>query len=201
MGGTDDKGVLFKYDSGITILNMFTDGIKPRCLTINGSLYGITIFGGTTDNGTVFKYELSTPIISSVCFPAGTLITTDQGDIEIDKINPLTTTIHKKAIRAITRTILPDPYVVCIYKDALGINYPDKTTIISKNHKIMYDGKLTKVCNLIGRYKNIQPIAYTKETMYNVLLDSYYVMKVNNLTCETLHPENTVAKMYLRIIE
>ena len=132
--------------------------------------------------------------ISPICFPAGTLVTTDQGDIAIDKIIPLVHTINNKFVKAITQTILPESYVICIYKDAFGINYPNKTTIISRNHKILHDGKLIKVYKLVGRYKKIRPVAYNKEIMYNVLLDTYHVMNVNNLTYETLHPENTVAK-------
>ena len=32
--------------------------------------------------------------------------------------------------------------------------------------------------------------------MYNVLLESYDKMIVNNLICETLHPENSIAKLH-----
>lgn len=203
VGGSYNTGLLFKFDSGITTLTSFTsvNGANPRRITMTkDALYGVTYFGGTFDNGTLFKYDIATIPISTTCFPAGTLITTDQGDIAIDKIVPFETTIRKKAIKAITRTILQDSYLICIEKDALGINYPNKKTIISRNHKIMHDGKLTKVYKLVGRYKKIQPIVYTKEIMYNVLMDVHDVMKVNNLTCETLHPENSIAKMFKRSV-
>jgi hypothetical protein len=32
--------------------------------------------------------------------------------------------------------------------------------------------------------------------MFNVLLDTYEVMYVNNMLCETLHPDNIIAKLY-----
>ena len=162
----------------------------------NDELYGVNYFGGTFDNGTLFKYEIESIPISTTCFPAGTLISTDQGNIAIDKIVPFETTIRKKVIRAITRTILPDPYLICIEKDALGINYPNKKTILSKNHKIMHDGKLTEAYKLLNKFKRIQKVEYTNEPVYNVLMDTYQVMNVNNLTCETLHPENILARVY-----
>ena len=191
-GGIGDYGTLFKYtfsDTG------YTGDTGPTGPGYTGDT-GPTGPGYTGDTGPTGPGDTgATGIpISPICFPAGTLVTTDQGDIAIDKIIPLVHTINNKFVKAITQTILPESYVICIYKDAFGINYPNKTTIISRNHKILHDGKLIKVYKLVGRYKKIRPVAYNKEIMYNVLLDTYHVMNVNNLTYETLHPENTIAK-------
>jgi len=42
----------------------------------------------------------------------------------------------------------------------------------------------------------IYPIPYSGEVLYNVLLESYEKMIVNNLIVETLDPENVIAQIY-----
>jgi hypothetical protein len=37
-------------------------------------------------------------------------------------------------------------------------------------------------------------VKYSGELLYNVLLEQHSTMKVNNILCETLHPENAIAK-------
>ena len=39
---------------------------------------------------------------------------------------------------------------------------------------------------------------YNGEILYNVLLADYGRMEVNNMVCETLHPDNIIAKLYMR---
>ena len=134
--------------------------------------------------------------ISNICFPAKTPITTDQGKIFIENINPEIHTIRKKKIVTITKTITPDKYLVCFEKDSLGKNTPSQKTIISKNHSLFYKGQMIKAKNFINQFENVKKIKYTGEILYNVLLESYDKMIVNNLICETLHPENSIAKLY-----
>ena len=55
---------------------------------------------------------------------------------------------------------------------------------------------MLKARKLLSLSKYVQQIKYNKEILYNVLLDTYEVMTVNNLICETLHPENIIAKLY-----
>ena len=44
--------------------------------------------------------------------------------------------------------------------------------------------------------KEVNKVKYTGEMLFNVLLEDYSVMNVNNLKCETLHPDNVIAKLY-----
>ena len=146
----------------------------------------------------VSKYLTSdTPPVSNVCFPAGTLISTNQGNIPIEKINPSKHTVRNKKIVGITRTVVCDKYTVCFEKGALGNNIPSQTTCISKNHKIFYKGQMVKAYEFIGTFPNIYKQPYHGETLYNVLLEEHDKMVVNNLICETLHPENPLAKLYI----
>jgi len=135
--------------------------------------------------------------IGDICFPAGTPITTNQGLIPIEKINPDIHTIRNKPIVAITKTIYAtNKYLVCFEKDSLGNNIPSQKTIISKNHKIFYNGKMVKACGLVGLNDKISKIEYNNELLYNVLMENHDKMVVNNLICETLDPTSIVAEFY-----
>jgi len=135
-------------------------------------------------------------IISNICFPAGTLITTDQGDIPIETIIPDIHTIRNKKIINIIKTISLEKHVVCFDKDALYNNVPSKTTLLTKNHKLFYKGKMIEACKFVGHFDSIYEVKYNGEVLYNILMENYDKMLVNNLLCETLDPENNIAKIY-----
>ena len=117
-------------------------------------------------------------------------------EYEQHKINPNIHTIRNKKIVAITKTITLDKYLICFEKDALGENMPSEKTVISKNHQIFYKGKMIKARDFVGHVENVNKIKYTGEVLYNVLMDDYEKMIVNNLIVETLHPTNIIAKLY-----
>lgn len=127
-----------------------------------------------------------------ICFPAGTPVLTDQGEIAIESIDPKKHTIQSKPIVAITKSVPLYPYVICIEKDSLGPNLPTRRTFISKDHKVLYQHKLIPSEHLPNAIK----VKYSGQVLYNVLLEKHSTMKVNGLTVETLHPDNTLAKIY-----
>jgi hypothetical protein len=137
---------------------------------------------------------------STICFPAGTYVKTDQGQVEIQKLIPKVHTIQDKPIVAITETYSMDKVLVCIEKDALRKNYPNQDTLISKRHKIYYKGKLKAAQRLVGKHQGISFVPYSGEKLYNVLLEEYGRMNVQGLICETLHPMNPVAKIFCKSI-
>ncbi len=134
-------------------------------------------------------------IQSTICFPAGTLVKTDQGLIEIQKLKPKINTLNGQVIVAITDTYCMDNELVCIEKDALRKNYPNTRTVISKRHKIFYKGKMKAAHRFVGQ-KGVSFIPYEGGKLYNVLLGVYGAMNVNGMICETLHPVNPVARIY-----
>jgi hypothetical protein len=157
--------------------------------------------GNITDNtGHVRIYKLNglnLDPISNICFPAGTPINTDQGIIAIDKINPSINTIRGNKIETITKTVTEDKYLVCIEKDALSKNIPSEKTLITKNHELFYNGIMIKARELLNlKNDKIYKVKYNGETLYNILLEKHDKMIVNNLICETLNPENGIARMY-----
>ena len=135
--------------------------------------------------------------VSNICFPSKTPILTNQGLIHIDKINPEIHTIRNKKIVAITKTVTQDKYLICFEKDALGTNMPSQKTVITQNHEILYNGKMTKAKDFLQNFENVKKVKYTGEVLYNVLMETPNKMVVNNLICETLHPENGVAKLQM----
>ena len=134
--------------------------------------------------------------ISNTCFPAKTRIVTDQGEIQIEQINTDIHTIRGNKIVAITKTNTVEKHLICFEKDSIGKNIPSKKTIISKNHKLLYKGKMIKACDFIGKLDDIYKIKYNGELLYNVLMEDYSKMIVNNLICETLQPEDSTALLY-----
>ena len=55
---------------------------------------------------------------------------------------------------------------------------------------------MIKANDLLGKYKGVKKVKYTGQVLYNVLLENHDKMLVNNLICETLHPQNKVARLY-----
>lgn len=137
------------------------------------------------------------PIVP-ICFPAGTPVTTDQGDISIELINPDIHTILNKKIIAITETITHDNNIVCFEKNSLGYNVPDKKTYISKYHGIIHNNKLIEANKFIGRLPGIYYKKYNNEILYNILMEKHYIIKINNMKVETLNPNNFVAQLYTK---
>jgi len=163
-------------------------------------------------SGGWFEYQPSTyvititpttapaPLISNICFPAGTPVVTNQGKISIEELQPYVHTIRNKTIVGITQTVTRDKNLVCFEKDAIGPNIPSEKTIISKNHCIFYKGKMIQAKNFVGESQHVYMVKYTGEVLYNVLMEEHDKMIVNNLICETLNPENGAAQVY-RILQ
>ena len=143
-----------------------------------------------------FGFPPYPPPVVPICFPAGTPVLTDQGNIPIELIDPNVHTIKKKPIVAITQSFMNEDTIVCIEKHSLGINIPNKRTYISNYHGIIYKNKLVSAKQLVGRLRGIYHVKYNKQILYNVLMEKHYIINVNNLSVETLNPKNIVAKLY-----
>lgn len=163
-------------------------------ITCTGDGYGNNVFA------VQFNLAVGNPsqIVYPICFPAGTPVLTDQGEVAIDKINPKIHTINNKKILDITKTITLEKHIVCIEKDALGPNTPSRKTFISRNHEIIYNKKRVKAKELIGKVDGVYNKKYYGETLYNVLMETHYLMIVNNMIVETLDPASIIGQLYLR---
>jgi len=180
-----------------TITMNDSTGIISTTSATKGGTYIITLRNTGSYNITIFNLNIYEVPNVPICFPAGTPVLTDQGEIPIDKINKKIHTINKQKIIAITESIPLDSYLICIEKNSLGYNVPNRRTIISKDHKIMCDKKLVRAEYLTQYIPTIYKIQYNKAKLYNVLLNNHSTMSINNLTVETMDPKNALAKLYM----
>lgn len=145
-----------------------------------------------------------TPILaplSNVCFPKGTPVNTDQGIIDIDRINITKHTINNKKIVCVTETRSTEDFLVCIEKGAI-LNgafkndkiIPTNTTYITANH-IIYHGRPRPAIGFVNN-TTITKVPYNNELLYNIVMEQHDTMIINGLLCETLDPENSIAKLY-----
>ena len=195
---------------GSMTINSSTGAITATSATPKGT-YNIVVRNTGSYNVTTFELTVASPPTpdSNICFPAGTPILTDQGNIPIEKINPKVHTIRNKKIEGIVRTKLMDNYLVCFEKNSLGPNVPCERTVMSGNHKVVVGGQMKMAREILnarsmsfGRKTNstaIHPIAYDGQPMYNVLMEDYNVILVNNMVCETLDPDNKMADLHAHL--
>ena len=135
---------------------------------------------------------------SNICFPAGTPVMTDQGDVAIDKLNINKHTLRGARIVAITRTITEDECLIRFEPNSLYVNVPSIRTEMTCEHQIFYQGRMVHAVNLasmksLKRY--VYKVPYNGAVLFNVLLDVHGKMMINNLIAETLHPNNGMAKL------
>ena len=143
-------------------------------------------------------YVLTTVAVSSnisICFPKGTPVTTNQGEIAIEKLRPGFHTIRGKKITAITCTQPDTTHIIHIKKNALGKNVPCASTQISNHHRVFYKGHMVKASDLVNMCEGVVTTSYGGEVLYNVVMKKHDKMMINNLICETLHPENAMARI------
>lgn len=135
-------------------------------------------------------------IISNICFTENTPILTDQGYIPICKIYPNIHTIRNKKIVDVTKSTTLDDYLVCFDKDSIVNGYPTEKTIISKDHKVFYEGKMKEAYTFLDKFENVYKVEYNGEMLYNILMEEHTCIRANHLICETLDPKNFIAKLY-----
>ena len=208
----DGGNTVSKYEFSITPgIPGYTGGIFHSCnpliplsntFQLTGLTYNVTysvVLRGVNINGPSANSNTFTIIpLSPVCFPDKTPITCDQGVIDIEKINPGLHTIQGKAILAVTKSIYELNTLVCIEKDALYKNVPSKNTLMTFHHKVFYNGEMREAQELIDLNDKIYVKKTKSKFIYNVLMEKYDKMVVNNLIVDTLHPESKIAKYYAR---
>jgi hypothetical protein len=133
--------------------------------------------------------------IANICFLCDTRIETDQGFFAIQEIDPQHHTIRQKPIVNITKTYSLDNTLICFEKHSLGKDIPSAKTTMSKYHKIWYEGRWREA-HTFKHFANVEEIKYNGEILYNVLLENHEAIHANHIICETLHPDNVVAKLY-----
>jgi hypothetical protein len=215
-------GFIVKYNSTLNPISLdvivnqtvVTGGnlnfVNNMALTLNDELYVTGPFGGTinigdgvptitipdgTVGGFIAKYSIIN--VEPICVVAGTPIHTDQGIFAIEKIDTNIHTIGHKRIVSITKAITPEKHLICFEAHSLAINCPTKRTIMTPGHELLYKGKLVQAKHFLGKLDGVHTVPYDGKTVYNVLQEKHGLMVINNMTVETLNPQNKVAKRIL----
>jgi hypothetical protein len=189
------------YVKRISLANRYTDNNLSWAQTSDYSealiIHPPFLYASIIDYYLIERTAVPLAPIAGICFPANTPMCIDQGTVNISQIDPKNHTLGGQPIRAITQTHLLDKDLVCFERDALNHGIPRKRTIMSRDHCIFYRGKMTPAHIFIGKHEGVTTVPYNGETMYNILLDRHQTVNVNGLTCETLDPENVIAKLYM----
>ena len=179
---------LLKVDAGETITVAITSVAAGTFL--RGTSYA-RIMDPTSSSATV---TIAGSVAADICFLAGTPVTTDQGAIAIEKLIPGTHTIKDQPILGISQTKSSDDHLLCFEKHALGHNIPDQQTIVSREHCILYKGKMKRACTFHALCSHPKNEIYRRHLIQCGYLKNMAAMVVNNMTVETLHPKHWVAK-------
>ena len=132
-------------------------------------------------------------IVSTICFDKDCKVLTNYGYVKLCEVDIHKHTINDNKIVAVTKTIYHGYELIIMKKNSLGPRTPNKDTIMTKEHCILFKGKLIPANKFVGRYTTIK---YDKRYVYNILLEEWSTMKVNNMNVETLNPKNITAQLY-----
>ena len=178
-----------------TIVGEYTANFRGGLFTNGTTSYKIFLGGNhiPSTNGTGDSLLYGLVPVSAICFIAGSMVGTDQGDIKIEEINVSLHTISGEKIKGLVESTGDMPCLAYIKQDLISLGVPERDTFCSVWHKILFNGEMMEAQVLPGA----QPYPYSKQTLYNILMEKHSTMKVNNMIVETLHPESSAAKMFL----
>ena len=175
-----------------------TPGYTPY---IDGSIVLFT-FSSTNFDVVTQLYANSSPtycsitgtitMLANICFLGDTFINTDQGKIQIDALVKNENSIKKNKIVAIAKIISTETELIEFEKDSIEKNVPSVKTTLSPLHKILYKGSMVCAKNIPEGKK----IPYEDQYLYNIVLEKYGNIQVNNMTTETLAHSNKIAAMF-----
>lgn len=155
---------------------------------------------GTNAAGESIKSDEFTidPYIPSsiVCFLEGTDILTDQGYVEIQKLEPGIHTVDDYKLECITITKSLEPFLIKLSANCFGKNVPSRDLITTFHHKICINDIYVEAGYCLN-YPGVEAIEYEGQLLYNIVLEDYHHVNVYNLMCETLHPNCAVAKYFM----
>ena len=160
-------------------------------VNLDGNIYNVGMTNVTIEGGTFVNVISST----NICFPPGTVLSLDQGDVEIQNVDTKKHTLNGKPILFVTKTAPNKPDVVCFEKDAFAPNVPSQRFECSRAHGIEYNG-VRKMAQDWVDADQINFVPNTHKFLYCLLLETHEMMDVYNIKAETLNPVRKVAQMY-----
>ena len=181
------------FDQNISVWNV-SSGANVQSMFLNTEMQNQGNYGFTYPQPNKSEFNQPPPhvITSNICFLGDSIVKTDQGEFPIENLE--FETLHgERFVR--TKTKFLGEYYVVIQKDSIGYNIPNKTTVITPEHKVFVDGIMTEARKLINN-DTIYKRKYKGEYVYNILQEEHSDMYVNNMLCETLDPRNSIRNLY-----
>jgi hypothetical protein len=117
------------------------------------------------------------------CFPAHTLIPTDQGIVEVQDLTP-THSIKNNFISDVVRSVNVCDYMIMFDKDSLGPNMPDRDLLISRQHRIFFNKKKTRAEEFLNGV-TIRKHHTGHNLMFKINMQRFAYIKCYNLMVET----------------
>ena len=130
--------------------------------------------------------------VSNICFVAGTLVKTDQGELPIETLTRKNT-LRDQPIQ-LTKTMHSDPYLVKIQAYAFS-DVPTEDIYMSMNHRVYFHSDRIKARDLVNG-ETITLVPYYGQPLYNVLVKTHTSMRVHGMRVETLDPTSAIALVY-----
>jgi hypothetical protein len=152
-----------------------------RTVVVTGST-----FGGS---------NLSVP--SPICFPFGTLVSCDQGDVRIEL---LLVGVHTFGGVGMLSLSCADPFpwvrsLVRVCAGSFGACVPVRDFQCSPAHRVRYGGELLSAQSLVGVVPGVSEVPFSGGPLFNVLLSEHVCMSVAGVECDTLDPRNLVSQI------
>jgi hypothetical protein len=205
-----DASLVTSFSVSSIHISSFTELSKTHYRANITTEYGIDKSEGNSvtvnymDNSTTLYFNVDTILrpYSNICFPRGERVLTDNGYKNIEQIDIKLDTIRGEKIEELTQTKTQENELVLIKCGALMKNMPNKDTLITNNHKVMYKGNLVEAYKLVTLVESgVELVDYNGETLYNILLEGEKEgkMVVNGMIVETLSPSNNIARLYRKI--
>jgi hypothetical protein len=91
-------------------------------------------------------------IVSTICFDKDCKVLTNYGYVKLCEVDIHKHTINDNKIVAVTKTIYHGDELIIMKKNSLGPRTPNKDTIMTKEHCILFKGKLIPANKFVGRY-------------------------------------------------
>jgi len=136
---------------------------------------------------------------SPVCVLAGSIISTDQGDVKIENIKK-GYTINGIKVTGLSKQVFLRDKLILIKKNRFDINVPNQDIYITPSHSIVHNGKLRE-CKKLALYNpelGLKSVNLEQApVVYNILCETHTTMKCNNLEMETMSLNHADEKSHI----
>lgn len=148
--------------------------------------------GGTSSSGSSAS--------GFICFPSNMYVSTDQGEVQISKINSKYHTIRNKKIKGVTSIMNQEKRLVEIKQNAFGKNVPNRDLLVSVYHRIYIGEHSIEAGQFVSVLPDKVQLVRHVGLLYNVLMEDHTYMYVNNCKVETLNPTHKIAVAHEKVL-